>query len=81
MNVTSKSKQCNHTHSMNNKPLKLKSELNDISIVIDDNLNFFHHFLEKVNKTNQLMGLLRRAFYVYASTLTLLFKSLITHQM
>ena len=46
-----------------------------------DNLNFFHHILEKVSKTNQLMGLIRRTFYVYRSTLTLLLKSLVTHQM
>ena len=46
-----------------------------------DNLNFFHHILEKVSKTNQLIGLIRRTFYVYRSTLTLLLKSLVTHQM
>ena len=79
MIVRSKSKpQCNHIYSMNNKPLEVKLELKVLRVLIDDNLRFSHHISEKVNKANQIMGLMRRSFtYMDQYNFILLFKSLV----
>ena len=79
MNVRSKSKpQCDHIYSMNNKPLEVKSELKYPVVLIDDNLKFSHHISEKVNKANQIIGLICRSFmYMDQHNFILLFKSLV----
>ena len=79
MNVRSKSKpQCSHIYSISSKTLEVNSELKDLSVLIDDNLKFSHHILEKVNKANQIMGLIRRSFtYMNQHNFILLFKSLV----
>ena len=79
MNVRSKSKpQCSHIYSISSKTLEVNSELKDLSVLIDDNLKFSHNILEKVNKANQIMGLIRRSFtYMNQHNFILLFKSLV----
>ena len=43
-----------HAYTMNNRILENKSELKDLSILIDEHLRFSNHIAEKVNKANQL---------------------------
>ena len=63
MNVRSKSKpQSNHIYSMNNKPREGKSELKDLGLLIGNNSKFSHYISEKVNKTDQIMGLMHKSF-------------------
>ena len=35
---------------MNNKDLENKSEIEDLELVVDENLRFWNHFIDKVNK-------------------------------
>ncbi len=53
----------------------------DIGVSIDDNLEFEQHISEKVQKANQMFGLLRRTFeHLDAKTFLPLYKSLVrTH--
>ena len=34
----------------------------DIGVIIDNQLKFEHHMNEKINKANNIMGLIRRSF-------------------
>ena len=64
---------------MNNRILEYKSELKDLDILIDEHLKFSNHIAEKVNKANQIMGLIRRTFvHLDTYTFNLLYKSLVT---
>lgn len=79
MSVRSKSKQMyDHNYTMNERILSKKSEIKDLGILIDDHLTFVNHIAEKVNKANQIMGLIRRSFvYLDEHNFNLLFKSLV----
>ena len=67
-----------HVYTMNNRILENKSELKDLSILIDEHLRFSHHIAENVNKANQIMGLIRRTFvYLDMYNFKLLYKSLV----
>ena len=41
---------------MNNKDLKNKSEIKDVGIIVDENLRFSNHIIDKVNKANKNNG-------------------------
>ena len=63
---------------MNNRILENKSELKDLGILIDEHLKFSNHIAEKVNKANQIMGLIRRTFvHLDMYNFNLLYKSLV----
>ena len=63
---------------MNNKPLEVKSEIDNIGVLIDDKLRFSHHISEKVNKANQIMGLIcRNCTHMDQHNFILLFISLV----
>ena len=51
-----------HAYTMNNRILENKSELKDLGTLIDEHLRYSNHIAEKVNKANQILGLIRRAF-------------------
>jgi hypothetical protein len=53
----------------------------DIGVFIDEHLSFDQHINNKVNKANQIMGLIRRTYnYLDESTFNLLYKALVrTH--
>ena len=34
----------------------------DIGVLVDDQLNYSQHIQQKINKTNSIMGLIRRTF-------------------
>ena len=56
-----KSKQrCHHNYKINNKDLENKSVIKDLGIAVDENLRFSNHIIDKVNKANQIMGIIRR---------------------
>ena len=50
------------SYKMNDNILEIKLELKDLGLIVDNNLTFSKHILEKVNKANQIMGLIRRTF-------------------
>ena len=61
INICSKSKQyCHHNYKMNNKDLEKKSEIKDLGIIVDENLRFSNRIIDKVNKANQIMEIIRR---------------------
>ena len=61
INICSKSKQhCHRNYKMNNRYLENKSEITDLGIMVDENLHFPNHIIDKVNKANQIMGTIRR---------------------
>ena len=65
-------------YTMNNRILENKSELKDLGILIDEHLKFSNHIAEKVNKANQIMGLIRRTFvHLDMYNFNLLYKSLV----
>ena len=56
INIRSKSKQyCHHNYKMNNKDLENKSKIKDL---VNENLGFSNHIIDKVNKANQIMGII-----------------------
>ena len=64
MHISSKlNETITRTYTMNNRILENKSsELKDLSILIDECLRFSNHIVEKVNKANKIMCLIRRTF-------------------
>ena len=79
INIRSKSKQyCHYNYKMNDKDLKNKSEIKDLGIIVDENLRFSNHMIDKVNKANQIMGIIRRTMvYLNRQNLNLLYTSLV----
>ena len=79
INIRNKSKQhCHHNYKMNNKDLENKTVIKDLGIIVDENLRFSNHIIDKVNKANQIMGIIRRTMvYLDKHNLTLLYKSLV----
>ena len=47
---------------MNNNILESKLESKDLGVIVDNHLTYSNHIAEKVNKANQIMGLIRRTF-------------------
>ena len=65
-------------YTMNGIELKLKQDEKDLGVIIDSQLNFEKHISTKVNKANQIMGLIRRTMtYLDEATFCLLYKSLV----
>ena len=79
MHISSKlNETITHAYTMNNRILENKSELKDLGILIDEHLKFSNHIAEKVNKANQIMGLIRRTFvHLDMYNFNLLYKSLV----
>ena len=79
MSIRPKSKpQCSHIYQMNGEKLQYTSLHEDLGIVIDEHLTFSHHISQKVNKANQIMGLIRRTItYLDEYNFKLLFVSLV----
>ena len=55
-----------------------KTKLKDLCVIVDNHLTFSNHTAEKVNKSNQIMGLIRRTFvFLEKHNFNLLYKSLV----
>ncbi len=69
------------TYSLHGQNLETIHEEKDIGVLIDDNLDFEHHICGKVQKANQMFGMLRRTFdHLDETTFVPLYKSLVrTH--
>ena len=69
------------TYTLQGHNLETTHEEKDIGVKIDDNLEFEQHVYEKVQKANQMFGLLRRTFEHLDDTMFIpLYKSLVrTH--
>ena len=66
------------TYKMNDNILESKLELKDLGVIVDSHLIFSNHIAEKVNKANQIMGLIRRTFvFLGMHNFNLLYKSLV----
>ena len=79
INICSKSKQhCHYNYKMNNKDLESKSEIKSLGIMVDENLRFSNHIIDKVNKANQIMGIIRSSMvYLNRHNFNLLYTSLV----
>ena len=79
INIRSKSKQyCYHNYKMNYKDLENKSKIKDLGIIVDENLRFSNHIINKVNKADQIMGVIRRTMvYLNRHNFSLLYTSLV----
>ena len=66
------------TYKMNDNILESKLELKDLGVIVDSHLIFSNHIAEKVNKANQIMGLIRRTFvFLEKHNFNLLYRSLV----
>ena len=55
-----------------------KLELKDLGVMVDNQLSFSHHVVQKVNKGNKIMWLIQRTFvYLDKPNFNLLYKSLL----
>lgn len=64
-------------HSTMREIDKVQSE-KDLGVTFDDKLNFGIHIVEKVNKANQILGLIRRAFhFLDERSLVTLYKAMV----
>ena len=62
--------------------LECVSDMKDLGVTIDSNLNFESHIQMKVNKANQTMGMIRRAFtHLDNDTFLCLYKALVRPQL
>lgn len=71
-----------HEYVMNNNgvlsSIPVCQEKKDLGVVFDESLNFDSHIQKAVNKSNQMVGLIRRSFaYLGKETLLQLYKSLV----
>ena len=68
-----------HNYKMNNKDLENKSEIKDLGIIVHENLlRLSNHIIDKVNKANQIMGIIRRTMvYLNRHNFNLLYTSLV----
>ena len=53
-------KNCHHNYEINNKELENTSEVKHLGIIVDKNFRFLNHVIDKINKANQIMGIIRR---------------------
>ena len=66
------------TYKMNDNILESKLEVKDFGVIVDNHLTFSNHIAEKVNKANQIMGLIQRtSVFLDKHNFNLLYKSLI----
>ena len=67
-----------HAYTIKNRIFGNKSRLKDLGILIDEHLRLSNSITEKVNKSNQIMGLIRRTFvHLDMYNFNLLYKSLV----
>ena len=76
--IRNKSKQhCHHNYKINYKDLESKSEIEDLGFIVDKNLRFSNRIIDKVNKANQTMAIIRRTMvHLNKHNFNLLCKSL-----
>jgi hypothetical protein len=65
-------------YTLCNTELQYSNKEKDIGVVVDNQLNFEDHMNEKINKSNSIMGLIRRTFtYIDTPTFLMLYKALV----
>ena len=70
------------SYKLGEKTLKAVHEERDLGVVVDQDLTFEKHMLEKINKANQKIGLIRRSFmHLDKEIFLMLYKSLIRPQL
>ena len=63
---------------MNYKDLENKSVIKDLGLIVDENFRFSKRIIDKVNKANQLIAIIRKTMvYLDKHNFNLLYKSLI----
>ena len=69
-----------YLHDQDGKPVELsRSEgEKDLGVMVDDKINFDKHIQQKVNKTNSIMGLIRRTYtFLDETSFRYLFQALV----
>ena len=62
---------------MNNKDLENKSEIKDLGIIVDENLRFWNHIIDEVNKAKQIMRIIRTMVYLDKHNFKLVYTDLV----
>jgi hypothetical protein len=63
---------------LDGKHLKKTEQEKDLGVVVDSHLTFENHMIEKVNKANRIMGVIRRSYtYLDEKCFLLLYKALV----
>ena len=57
------SEQESRTHKMNDIALKNVNQEKDIGVIVEDQLKFEDHMYERMKKTNNMIGLIRRHLF------------------
>ena len=57
-----KKEETHHTYKMKDTEFKQVNQGKDIAVIVDDQLKFKYHMYEKIRKTNNIIGLIRRFF-------------------
>ena len=64
--------------SLQEVELEMSEEEKDIGVLVDRNLSFSKHITQKVNKTNSIMGLIRRTYtFLNETSFRFLFQALV----
>jgi hypothetical protein len=63
-------------------PIETTSEEKDLGVIFDNKLSFEAHIIDKIKKSNQILGLIMRCFsYLDESSLICLYKSMVRPQL
>ena len=81
MRISRKKRKCETIYTLKGRPLEMIEEEKDIGIIIDSELSFDSHINAKVQKANQMYGIIRRSFrFLSPESFLPLYKSLVrTH--
>ena len=76
--TNTKSTTTSTSYNLNFHNLTQVSEEKDLGVTVDEKLNFYKHIEGKINKANQMLGIIRRTFkYIDTTIFNLLYKSLV----
>ena len=68
----------NRTYHLDGKELRTSEKERDLGVIVDSFLTFENHMIEKVNKANRIMGVIRRSYtYLDEKCFLLLYKALV----
>ena len=78
MTLSRKKKQEYRTYLLGDQQMRVVETEKDLGVVLDSQLYFENHMLEKIKKANSVMGVIRRSYtYLEDKTFLLLYKALV----
>ncbi len=68
----------NYVYSLNGHNLEQVHQEKDLGVIVDDQLNFHNHTSAAVNKSNQILAIIKKSFmHLHMITVPLLYKSMV----